>query len=553
MDPNGQPRKRRRLKRRAVTAAESSGAAPAAAPRTAGLAHAALRQEVIDTAVKMGVMGLNQGTSGNVSARVPGGFIITASGVPYESMRPEQVVFLDEQARYEGQWLPSSEWRMHHDLYKAVPEAQAIVHAHPTYCTALSCLRRDMPAFHYMIAAAGGKEIRCSDYQTFGSQGLSDAALAALGPRRSCLLANHGMISYGANLSKALGLANETECLARQYICALSTGGVPHLLSDEEMRKMLAKFKTYGKQAAELGHLSSFEREHALVPPPRRPAPPPAELPHRALRQEVIDTAVKMGTMGLNQGTSGNVSARVPGGFIITASGVPYETMRPEQVVFLDEQARYEGQWLPSSEWRMHHDIYRAVPEAQAIVHAHPTYCTALSCLRRGMPDFHYMIAVAGGDEIRCSEYETFGSQGLSDAALEALGPRRSCLLANHGMICHGANLSKALGLANETECLARQYICALSACQKPAHLGGEEMRGMLSKFKSYGKQSAELAQLSEFDRRHALIPPPRIPHGGGSCCAPAAPAQTGSTEGAGAAGPPRRRKRRRAQHSKLP
>merc|ERR550532_3877624 len=126
--------------------------------------------------------------------------------------------------------MPSSEWRMHYDIYKNIPEANAIVHAHPTFCTALSCQRRGIPAFHYMVAAAGGKEIKCTEYATFGTQELSDSMVAALGSRRSVLLANHGMICYGPDLDEALALANETEGLARQYLCALSSGLRPELL-----------------------------------------------------------------------------------------------------------------------------------------------------------------------------------------------------------------------------------------------------------------------------------------------------------------------------------
>ncbi|MDF1748650.1 MAG: class II aldolase/adducin family protein, partial [Alphaproteobacteria bacterium] len=115
------------------------------------------------------------------------------------------------------------------------------------------------------------------------------------------------------------------------------------------------------------------------------------------------------------------------------------------------------GQLLPSSEWRMHADIYRQRPEAQAVVHAHPTFCTALSCRREGIPAFHYMVAMAGGIDIRCSDYATFGTEALSKTMIAALEGRKACLLANHGMICFEANLTRALGLAIEVENLARQ------------------------------------------------------------------------------------------------
>merc|ERR1719215_602962 len=176
---------------------------------------------------------------------------------------------MDLEGRYFGGYMPSSEWRMHYDIYRRVPEAEAVVHAHPTYCTALSCQRKDIPAFHYMVAAAGGKVIRCADYATFGTQELSDNMLAALegGKRRSALLANHGMVCFGPDLDKALWLANETECLAKQLICALSTGLKPEILPEDEMDVMLAKFKTYGKRPRELDALTEFERKHAVSAP----------------------------------------------------------------------------------------------------------------------------------------------------------------------------------------------------------------------------------------------------------------------------------------------
>lgn len=468
------------------------------------------RRKVIETCLKMNAMGINQGTSGNASCRVPGGFVVTASGVPYEVMQLEQVVFMDLEPGYYGNFMPSSEWRLHYDIYKNIPEATAVVHAHPTYCTALSCQRRSIPAFHYMVAAAGGNEIRCADYATFGTQELSDSMLSALGNRRSALLANHGMICYGPNLDKALWLANETECLAKQYICSLSTGVKPHVLADEEMDVMLAKFKTYGKQPSDLEDLTEFERLHAIAAPLQKPCMAEGKLPYLEERQAVIKTCLKMNSIGINQGTSGNASCRVPGGFLVTAFGVPYETMSPAQVVFMDLEGDYYGDFMPSSEWRMHFDIYKRIPEAKAVVHAHPTYCTALSCQRRSIPAFHYMVAVAGGKEIQCADYATFGTQDLSDSMLSALGAgvRRSTLLANHGMICYGPSLEKALWLANETECLAKQYMCALSTGLEPQVLPDEEMDVMLAKFKTYGKPPGELAGLTDFERHHAITAP---------------------------------------------
>jgi len=230
--------------------------------------HQASRDAIIQTCLKMGELGINQGTSGNVSQRIPGGYLLTASGVAYDRMEPAHVVEMDLDAGYTGDFLPSSEWRMHQDIYRARHEAGAVVHAHSTYATALSCLRRDVPAFHYMIAVAGGATLRCADYATFGTQALSDAMLAALEGRTACLLANHGMICFGKDLEKALWLAVEVETLCKQYFIA-SQAGTPVLLDDEEMRGVLRRFRTYGRQASELGN----GEDHAVDAPQKRVRP----------------------------------------------------------------------------------------------------------------------------------------------------------------------------------------------------------------------------------------------------------------------------------------
>lgn len=207
------------------------------------------RQAIIDTCLRMNAEGLNQGTSGNVSTRSPGGMLITPSGVPYAQTDPAQIVFVADDGASAGDWAPSSEWRMHLDIYRARPEAQAVVHVHSTHATAMSCLRRGIPAFHYMVAVAGGRDIRCADYATFGTQALSDAMLAALVERSACLLANHGQIAFGPTLDRALWLAGELEALARQLVAAESLGR-PVILPDEEMERVLDLFRDYGRQPA---------------------------------------------------------------------------------------------------------------------------------------------------------------------------------------------------------------------------------------------------------------------------------------------------------------
>ena len=208
----------------------------------------ALRRELVATALKMNALGINQGKSGNVSTRINGGFLITPSGVPYEETKPEQIVAMRMDGRFDGDTLPSSEWRFHRDIYAMRSEVGAIVHTHSAYATTIACLAHDIPPFHYMIAIAGGRDIRCAPYATFGTQQLSDHALAALEGRQACLLAQHGMIALGIALPEALALAVEVESLARIYWQALQIGKPP-LLSDAEMTTVLDKFKTYGQQA----------------------------------------------------------------------------------------------------------------------------------------------------------------------------------------------------------------------------------------------------------------------------------------------------------------
>lgn len=209
--------------------------------------HLALRRAVIATCREMNRLGINQGRSGNVSVRVPEGFLITGSGIAYDAMEPRHVVEMDLDGGYRGEVLPSSEWRMHLDLMRTRPDAQAVVHTHATYATALSCLRLGIPAFHYMVAVAGGPEIRCAGYATFGTEALSRQMLAAIEGRSAALLANHGVIVIGRSLGDALARAVEVETLAKQYWIA-RTLGAPVVLDEAEMARVLARFRCYGQQ-----------------------------------------------------------------------------------------------------------------------------------------------------------------------------------------------------------------------------------------------------------------------------------------------------------------
>jgi L-fuculose-phosphate aldolase len=205
----------------------------------------AKRQSIIDACLRMNQSGINQGTSGNISLRHDGGMLITPSGTPYEAMQPEQIVFMNLDGSLETNLRPSSEWRFHRDILQARPEVNAVVHAHPPYATILAIMGLEIPPVHYMIACAGGDTIRCAPYATFGTQQLSEHAVAALQDRSACLLAHHGMIAIGPSLSRAMWLAVEVETLARQYHGCLQIG-TPRLLPSEEIRNVLGRMAGYG-------------------------------------------------------------------------------------------------------------------------------------------------------------------------------------------------------------------------------------------------------------------------------------------------------------------
>jgi L-fuculose-phosphate aldolase len=210
-----------------------------------------------------------------------------------------------------------------------------------------------------------------------------------------------------------------------------------------------------------------------------------------ALRAAVIAGCRDLTRLGLTHGTSGNVSIRRDAaGFFVSPTGMSYDTLQPEDVPLVTLTGAWYGRSRPSSEWRFHRDIMAARAEVGAIVHAHSRFATALACTGRGIPAFHYMVAVAGGTDIRCAPYHTFGTQELSDAALTALEGRTACLLAHHGIIAVGNDLSAALKLAGEVESLAAQYCTAL-ALGEVALLDAAQMQSVIEKFRTYGRQDA--------------------------------------------------------------
>lgn len=213
-------------------------------------AEKAIRQTIIDQCLFMNACGLNQGTSGNISARFEDRMLITPSATPYAKMTPEMIASMPFDADYgtwEGPLKPSTEWRFHFDILKTRTDMGAVVHAHPTYCTALAIARKDIPAAHYMMAAFGGTTVRCAPYARFGSVELSTLAIEALEGRTACLLANHGSIAMGEDLDKAMWRAVELETIARQYYLTLCIGG-PVLLSEAEIADTMTAFGSYGVQ-----------------------------------------------------------------------------------------------------------------------------------------------------------------------------------------------------------------------------------------------------------------------------------------------------------------
>jgi len=231
----------------------------------ASLSDNARRKAVISACLELVLSGLTHGTSGNVSLRRDArGFFISPTGMPYDALEPADIPLVQFDGRWFGRSAPSSEWRFHRDILQARPEAGAVVHTHSRDASAIACTGRGIPAFHYMVAVAGGADIRCAPYHTFGSQQLSDAALTALQDRSACLLANHGVIAVGADLASALALASEVENLAAQYRAALAVGNV-RILEEREMQRVIEKFRTYGKPDAPADSGLAFGGLH---PPP---------------------------------------------------------------------------------------------------------------------------------------------------------------------------------------------------------------------------------------------------------------------------------------------
>jgi L-fuculose-phosphate aldolase len=219
-------------------------------PRAADVPELVLREEMVRTCLRMIELGINQGTSGNISVRIGDRFLITPSGIPYEEMTPEQIAVMDVDGNYFGPCKPTTEWRLHREVMRARSAAGVVIHTHSMFSTTVACLRRDIPALHYYVAWGGGPTIRCADYATYGTQELADNMLVALAERDACLLANHGLIVIGTTLGETLAHTVDIETLARQYVYA-SQMGAPCILPDDEIERVRLKMQTYRTQEAD--------------------------------------------------------------------------------------------------------------------------------------------------------------------------------------------------------------------------------------------------------------------------------------------------------------
>lgn len=212
------------------------------------MSDAQIRADLVDACKKLDAGGLNRGASGNISVRDGTDMLITPTAVAYDVIAPDMMARMaldDDNGAWEGPNAPSSEWRFHRDILRARPDMGAVVHTHAPYSTILAIARRPIPAIHYMIAAFGGPDIRVADYARYGTAALSDNIVAAMTGRNGCLMANHGMVVGGADLTRALWLAGELEALAHQYYHVLSIGG-GHVLSAEQIEETARGFESYG-------------------------------------------------------------------------------------------------------------------------------------------------------------------------------------------------------------------------------------------------------------------------------------------------------------------
>jgi len=209
-------------------------------------ADPALRDAATAAVKRLDALGLNRGSTGNLSVRAEGGFWITPTGMAPDELTPGDFVWLGDDGAVDGAWQPSTEWPFHRAVYAARADLNAVVHMHSVHATAVACLRRDLPAFHYMVAVAGGDSVPCTPYHLFGTEALSAAVGAAFRDRQACLMANHGLVAGGTTLQHAMKIAIEVESLCEVYLKALAVGE-PAVLSSAQMAEVIEKFRTYGQ------------------------------------------------------------------------------------------------------------------------------------------------------------------------------------------------------------------------------------------------------------------------------------------------------------------
>jgi L-fuculose-phosphate aldolase len=207
-----------------------------------------IRADAVAAVQRMGELGMNRGSTGNLSVRAGAGMLITPTGMGADDLRPQDMVWCGWDGSLRGDWKPSSEWHFHQAIYMARPDLHAVLHTHSTHAAALACLRRSLPAFHYMVAIAGSDHVPCVPYHLFGTEALSQAVAGAMAGVDACLMANHGLVAGGATLPKAMKVLQEIESLCEVYLKALAVGE-PAVLSREQMAEVIAKFADYGKTA----------------------------------------------------------------------------------------------------------------------------------------------------------------------------------------------------------------------------------------------------------------------------------------------------------------
>ena len=205
------------------------------------------------------------------------------------------------------------------------------------------------------------------------------------------------------------------------------------------------------------------------------------------LRMALVAASKRLDALGLNRGSTGNLSHRLRDGMLITPTGMGADELRPQDLVWLGHDGTLLGDWQPSAEWHFHRAIYLARPDLNAMVHTHSVNATALACLDRGLPAFHYMVAIAGGDDVPCTPYHTFGTEQLSAAVALALTDRQACLMAHHGMVAGGASLGQAVKITIEVESLCEVYLKALAVAE-PTLLSNAAMAEVIERFRGYGK-----------------------------------------------------------------